>query len=185
MKTSVIKTAIITILIMAILLFISFFGLYFFAPSIVSDLAYNVGANEFSVKISEKAYNQNNSKENLEKLVERSIEFENYSLSSKYLEILLNSSYYDDEDATYDYHLKSNFVYALYFDGQKDKAISNAFTYTKEYTAENNCVKVIIFLAYLDKDEDTLTKIKSGLKELTANDEIEKDLKLIDNFLNL
>ncbi len=184
MKKIIIKSAVISFIL--ILVFIIAFSLVIctFFPKIASDLSKNVGNYQLSATFSEKAYQKDSSTENLVDLVEKSIIAKNDNLVTKYSNTLLvdenfRNNILPNKDSGYLSYISSSYVSSLYNLKEYNLALSTAFTHTTFLLDDSNAVKVLITICYEDNNFTLLTQIKTKLENITPKNDI------IRNYINI
>ncbi len=177
MKKIVIKSVVITLIL--IIAFTCVFSLVIcsFFPKIASNLSKNVGNYELSTTFSEKAYQKDSSTENLVDLVEKSIMAKNDNKIAKYAGVLLvdedfRNNILPNKDSGYLSHISSTYVSSLYNLEEYDLAITTAFTHTSFLVDDMNAVKVLIIICDEDGNITMLNQIKAKLESLQPQNEI-------------
>ena len=169
MKKLIIKTSILAILLFMVKFFIFFVVLALFFPSILADTAFRINSKNLCLKYSQAQYEKSLEIDDLALLTERTIWAEDYELTIKYSQLLLNDSdfncYSKDKDG-YENYIASSYTQALYFTNEKAKSIEVAFSY---YTGESkpNPIRVLVFLSKDDKN--TLNIILQKLENLQTH----------------
>ena len=189
MKKVVIKSTIITVLI--ITLFSVAFALIVtaFFPKYVADVNFKLGNEAATVKYSEKQYEKTLSQSDLATLVERSIWAENDEMLIKYGAIFINSenfsTYCKLKDDSYLYYIVTCYVKALYENGQEQKGVETAFLNTSTY-AETNPIRVVASLAIAEDNKDIVLLICTNLQARKdfSSQIIQNDFALLQDFLN-
>ncbi len=166
MKKLIIKTCVLTLIIILVIGF-SLFGLISLtSPSIIANTAFKLNAKNTCVTYTVKQYEKSKDVNDLALLVERTAWANNYELTAKYSPILLSDKDFEKfllNDPTYETFISSLFVESLYKTGNKDKFIEVAFSYYLG-KSEPNTVRVAILTA--KEDSETLSKILKKLKSL-------------------
>ncbi len=187
-----VKTTIFTILCLAFISLLSFFTLSTCFPSVLSNVAFNVGNKNTCLKYSEKQYEKTNSISDLDTLVYRCVWAENDSKTIKYANEMLNhpefENYSQNKGSGYTNYVAGIYCNALYENGQKDVAINTAFQYLGKEFITPNPVSSLCYLAYKDKDllslESILTKL-DGVEQTqsitNAKNEIKNKIDEIKN----
>lgn len=185
MKKLIIKTCILTLIIILAVGF-SVFGLISItSPKIIANSAFRLNAKTTCINYSVKQYEKTESVADLAVLVERTAWANDYELTAKYAPILLSNGDFSDyvlenKDAGYEKYIASLFVESLYKTGNKNKSIEVAFSY---YSGESgsNTVRIIILTA--KNDTETLNAILKKLKAI--ENKTEETNYLIEQINNL
>ena len=185
MKKLIIKTCIITLIIILAVGFSFFWLVSIASPKIIADTAFKLNAKTTCINYSEKQYKKSESVDDLAILVERTAWANEYELTTKYAPILLSDANFSDyvlenKDDSYEKYIASLFVESLYKTGNKDKSIEVAFSY---YSGESgsNTVRIIILTA--KSDTETLTAVLKKLKAI--ENKTEETNYLIEQINNL
>ncbi|MBO7214915.1 MAG: hypothetical protein J6V66_05410 [Clostridia bacterium] len=160
-----------------------------FSPSTLSDFYFRMGNDKLTLKYSEKAYEKSEDISDLATLVERSIVFDNATLTKEYGLKLINSSdystYASEQDSGYKYYVAGSICEALYLLGENQTAIDTAFDNTATYSKVNP-IRVLISLAVQNGDSTTLTSILSRLEDRQNLNEFgNNDISYLRDYLNL
>lgn len=164
MKKLIIKTSIITLVIILTVGFALYGVLRLLYPSAIASMAFRLNYKETCITYSEKQYEKSKDIADLALLTERTVWASEYELTVKYSSILLSHSEfynYAKSKPNYENYIACSLVEALYLVGNKDKSIDVAFSY---YTGESgqNTVRIAIFTA--KNDNATLNAILKRLK---------------------
>lgn len=171
MKKLIIKTIVITLIIILVASF-SLFGLISLtSPSIIANATFKLNLKDACINYSVKQYEKTESYEDLSLLVERTAWASDYELTSSYAPILLGDPKFEEHlklDPTYKTYIAGLYVESLYKTGKKEKFIEVAFSY---YTgkSEPNTVRIAILTAKTDKE--TLNAILKKLKAFEVKTE--------------
>ena len=165
MKKLIIKTCILTLIIILAVGF-SIFGIVSVtSPSIIANTAFNLGAKNTCVTYTIKQYEKSKDVKDLLLLVKRSAWAKDYSSTSKYAPLLLSDEGFYDylvSDPTLENYVASLLVESLYKTNNIEKFIDVAFSYYKGNSGPNT-LRVAIVTA--KDDTETLAVI---LKKLRA-----------------
>ena len=184
MKKIIIKSAVISFILILLFIVAFSFVLCTFFPKIASDLSKNVGNYQLSATFSEKAYQKDSSTENLVDLVERSIIAKNDNLVTKYTNTLLvdenfRNNILPNKDSGYLSYISASYVSSLYNLKEYDLALNTAFKHTSFLQDDSNAVKVLIIICRDDNNTTLLTQIKTKLENLAIQNDI------IKNYINV
>ncbi len=196
MKKLIIKTSIITVLSVLVAAILLVTTLCIFAPKTVSDYFYSVGNGNLSVSYMEKAYNKNKSADNLEELIFKANENEDYSRVVKYSEIFINredfTSYANNKPSvagqmTYEEYVYGNYVIALYNTGATkevifavaDKTVESEYS---EYSAYSSLIYGVDItdVEFLTVLSDKLLDLKTNYPE---NDNLDADITCVSQMI--
>ncbi len=188
MKKVIIKSVIITLIL--ILLFVASFSLVLclFFPKTVSNLSFRIGNYDLAVTYSEKAYEKNQSTENLVDLVEKSIVAKNYNLNSKYAGFLLvdenflNNILPNKQDGYFNY-ISISYVKSLYLLKDYQKCVKSAINYTNFNSREMSATTTLISLCVEDNNKNLLTTLLGELNLLESNEIIEEYKSTVNTIL--
>ncbi|MBR5438952.1 MAG: hypothetical protein IKV61_01905 [Clostridia bacterium] len=189
MKKVVIKSTIITVLIIILFSVAFTFIVTAFFPKYVADVSFKLGNKQTCVNYSEKQYNKTLERDDLSTLVERSIWAGNNAYTIKYGAILINSenfsTYCNLKDEGYLYYVVGSYVKALYESGEKQKSAETAFLNTSTYS-ETNPIRVVASLAIEENNKDIVSLICTNLQNRNDSNEqiIQSDVALLQSFLN-
>ncbi len=164
MKKLIIKTTVITLIIIFAVTFLIFGLLTLYKPSIIADTAFRFNSKSVCVTYSEKQYEKTKSIDDLAVLTDRAIWAKNYNYTSKYATLLLNHSdfeSYSQNKKGYETYLACSLVEALYLTNSKEKFIEVTFSY---YTGESQTNTVRIAILTAKDDLDTLNAILDKLR---------------------
>ena len=170
MKKLIIKTSIITVLSVLVATILLVTTLCIFAPKTVSDYFYGVGNGNLSVRYMEKAYNKNQTAENLEELIFKANENEDYSRVVKYSEIFINREDFvafinakpsNSGQMTYEEYFYGNYVIALYETGAENEVIFAV----ADKTVESNYSEYSAYSSLVYGCSATDTAFLSALKD--------------------
>ncbi len=189
MKKVIIKSTIITAIIIAILSLSFTFLVTACFPKYVADVSFKLGNKKTCVAYSEKQYNKTLEQGDLATLVERSIWAGNNAITIKYSAIFINSenfvTYCNLQDDNYLYYIVGSYVKALYENGEKEKSVETAFLNTSTYT-QTNPIRLVASLAIEENNKQIVQIIYNNLNE--RNDSqgqiIQSDIVLLNEFLN-
>ncbi len=179
MKKVIIKSVIITLIL--ILLFVTSFSLVLCLgfPKTVSNLSFRIGNYDLAVTYSEKAYEKNQTTENLVDLVEKSIVAKNYQINGKYAGLLLvdenfkNDILPNKENGYFNYIAKF-YVKSLYSLGDYQKCVKSAVNYTNFNNRDLSATSTLISLCVEDNNKNVLNMLLSELDLLESNEIIEE-----------
>ncbi|MBO5925968.1 MAG: hypothetical protein J6Q38_00195 [Clostridia bacterium] len=182
MKKLIIKTSVITIILIVVFgfIFVALSGVLY--PKAVADMAFRLNNKSICVKYSEKQYLKSGEIEDLKLLTERAIWAENNQLTIKYASILLNSDDFSKLENSNDLetYIASGYAEALYLTGNKSKSIEVALSY---YTGESGLSPLRVLIYTAKNDNDTLNQL---LKKLNAfESKTEETVYLINEIKNL
>ena len=189
MKKVIIKSTIITAIIIATLSLSFTFLVTAYFPKYVADVSFKLGNKKTCVTYSEKQYNKTLAQDDLATLVERSIWAENDAITIKYSAIFINSenfiTYCNLQDANYLYYVVGSYVKALYKNGEKEKSVATAFSNTSTYT-ETNPIRLVASLAIEENNKTIVQTICNNLKNRNDSQSqvIQSDISLLNEFLN-
>ncbi len=185
MKKLIIKTSIITLVIILTVGFALYGFLSLLYPSSIASMAFRFNDKETCITYSEKQYEKSKDIADLALLTERTVWAKDYELTVKYSSILLSHSEfynYSKSNPGYENYIARCYVEALYLTQNKNKAIDVAFSY---YTGESgqNTVRIAILTA--KDDNDTLNAILIRLKAFeNKTTETNYLIEQINNLLN-
>lgn len=189
MKKLVIKSTVITVIIIALLSLAFTFTVTAFFPKYVADVSFKLGNKNTCVKYSEKQYNKTHSQSDLSILVERCVWADNDELTIKYGATFINSenfaTYCSFKGDGYLYYIVGSYVKSLYETGEKEKSVETAFLNTSTYSSTNP-IRLVASLAVEENDKQIVQKIYDNLQNRKDSDSsvIQNDLALLNNFLN-
>ncbi len=181
MKKLVIKTCIITILIILSVSFLIICLLGLFNPSFIANTAFRLNLKDVCVTYTEKQYLKTESFDDLITLTERSVWASSYETTAEYSAILLNHKDFESFSASnenYENYVASSLVEALQKTGNTEKAIETAFAY---YSGESKPNPVRILILNAIDDNDTLNAV---LKKLRALENKTEETKYLINQIN-
>lgn len=187
-----VKTTIFTILCLLVISTLSFFTLSLFFPSVISNVAFNVGNKEICVKYSEKQYQKTNSINDLDSLLYRCVWAKKDGKIIIYANELLNHAEFEtlskQKGEGYINYVAGIYCNALYNSGQKEVAINTAFQYVNKEFITPNPISSLCYLAYKDGDFITLETILVKLDDkeqtqsiINAKTEIKNKIDEIKN----
>ncbi len=173
MQKIIIKTTIITIISCVILGVIAYFSLAFLSPLTISELYFDLSVKELSVDYAEKAYQKDNTIENLANVVDKAIWAEDKETLDKYLPNLIGndkfSSFCQSQTqngylTSVEYYYVSQMVILHAEMSRLDMAFELAFQKTTNYTAVNP-IKSLITFVIESKNNQTLTDLINFYKD--------------------
>lgn len=189
MKNVVIKSTIITVIIITALAVAFSLIVTAFFPKYVADVCFKLGNKQATVTYSEKQYEKTKEQRDLATLFERSVWAGNNSKTVKYGAIFINSenfvTYCNLKDSGYLYYVVGCYIKALYENGEKLKAVETAFLNVSTYS-ETNPIRLVASLAIQNEDTNTVKTIYANLQNrLDSNlPIIQNDLELLKQFIN-
>ena len=185
MKKLIIKTSIITLVIILTVGFALYGFLSLLYPSAIASMAFRLNDKETCILYSEKQYEKSQDISDLAILTERTVWAKEYELTVKYSSLLLSHLDFEDykqSKPNYENYIACSLVEALYLIGNKNKSIDVAFSY---YTgiSEQNTVRIAIITA--KNDMETLNLILKRLRAI-ENKTTETDylINQLNNLLN-
>ncbi len=182
MKKLIIKTSIITLVIILTVGFAlyGFLGLVY--PSALASMAFRLSDKETCILYSEKQYEKSKDISDLAILTERTVWAKEYELTVKYSSLLLNHVDFEDykiNRPNFENYIACCYVEALYLIGNTEKSIDVAFSYYKGIS-EQNTLRILILTA--KDDSKTLSLILNRLRDF-ENKTLETDYLI--NQLNI
>ena len=187
MQKTIVKTALITVLILLSVLFLGVFSIFAFAPKLSAKVSYDLGMKKLSSSCYERVYAKTGEMEDLIMVVDSAVYAEKTDAIIEYGTELFNtfattSEFYDfcqKGDAnlaegaysTYDYYSNTVFM-ALYSQNKKAEAATLAIRHMVEYN-ENSVLKTAYRLADPTVDKafgDLLVSTyKASMKEINTS----------------
>ncbi len=183
MKKLIIKTTVITLIIIFAVTFLVFWLLSLFKPSVIADTAFRFNNKSVCVTYSEKQYEKTKRIDDLAILTDRAVWAKDYELTVKYANLLLNHGDFDSYSQNkngYETYLACSLVEALYLTNAKEKFIEVAFSY---YTGESQTNTVRIAILTAKNDIETLNAILDKLRAF--ENKTEETNYLINEILKL
>lgn len=165
MKKLIIKSSIITVVLILVVAS-AFLGLLSITkPSVISNMAFNLNNEKACVKYSEKQFLKTQSVKDLALLTERCIWAKEDSKVVKYASLLLFNSEYEslNKNSEYENYIVCSYTESLYKTGNKQKSVEVAFSYYDGITTPN-AVRVLIYNS--KEDKDTLNLILQKLNDI-------------------
>lgn len=180
MKKFIVKTAVITLITVFALFVVFVTAMTVIAPRAMSDFFYGIGNEGVSAWYMELSYQKTDSSDDLVKLVQRSVEAEDYKRVKKYAKAITEREDFKEicEKNTdkngklpYDIYLYSNYAVALYKTGAEktqifavaDNSVANGYAY-------GNAYQVLLYRAVADKNGAFLAELKTKYDEMTFED---------------
>lgn len=174
MKKIIIKTTVISLIIILIAISLFFGSVAIFKPSIMANIALNSGNEKVCVKYTEKQYMKSGDVQDLTLLAERSIWAKDYGRAEKYItKLILNDNFYlieSTKESGYKNYLASSLVEAIYLNGKSEKALQTALNYYDGVSVPNT-MRVIIYLFSSKNDKAWLETTYNALNSLDTKTE--------------
>lgn len=190
-KENIVKTIIISLLIVIVFFVSTFFIVGAVSPKIISNLAFRVNAKNLSLNYAEKAYLKDETVESLGTLIERSIYAENDEKIVKYSPVFLSSSEFDEykknKSGNYELYIVNEYVSSLYNLKSIEKAVNTALSYTdfNSYGETTSPIRILISTANKQKDKETLTTIRTNLDEVgNKTQDLLDDIELLNEMIS-
>ena len=185
MKKLIIKTCILTLIIILAVGFLLFGVVSVTSPSIMASTTFKLNLKTACVNYSVKQYEKTGSINDLALLVERADWANDYSSTAKYAPLLLSdTSFYNfvenEKDGGYEKYVACLYVESLYKTENIEKFIEVAFAY---YTGESGSNTVRIAIVTAKDDSETLNAILKKLKAI--ENKTEETIYLIEQINNL
>lgn len=149
MKRTIIKTAVITALLLVCAVFITYFAVYFISPETIGNLYKNLGMKSSAVEMYEKQYlSKGNAFDDLKELVDMAVYAEDEERVAEYgkiltinqsvkLKLLSDASKKDGERDIYDYY-STRTVEGFYKIGDKAECVNIAFRTSDAYSEDKS-----------------------------------------------
>ena len=187
MKKTILKTALITVLILIGVLFTSVFSIFVFAPKYSAKISYDLGMKNVSTSCYERVYKKTGEMEDLITVIDSAVYAENTDKVIEYgvklFDVFSDTNVFYDfckssdvglaEDAysTYDYYSNTVFM-ALYSSGKKSDAAKFAIKHMNDFN-EKSVLKTAYRLADPTNDKMFGTMLvyayKSMMKEINTS----------------
>ena len=188
MKKVIVKSVIITLILVLLSSTIISVVLCLFFPKTISNLSFKVGNYDLAVTYSEKSYEKDPSVENLIDLVEKSIIAKNNAVTSNYTGLLLvDESFINDvlpsKEAGYFNYLASSYVKALYYTSSYEKCVKSAVNYTNFNERTINPTTTLISICAEDNNKSVLNMLLGELDLLSSNEIIKEYKQNVETIL--
>ena len=173
MKKLIIKSSIITAVLILVVTTAFLFVLSLLKPNVIANMAFNLNNERTCVKYSEKQYLKTKDINDLALLTERCIWAGDDKSVVKYSTILLSHNDFEslNKGSNYENYIASSCTESLYKIGNKLKSVEIAFSYYDGITTPN-AVRVLIYNSQNDKDTLNLILQKlNGLQNQTLETE--------------
>lgn len=190
MNKLILKTASVTVAVLLFACIVVYGFLSLFAPLTLSGFYSDAGAYGFAFKYAVRAYEKDETQDNLVNVVVRAIEAENEREVADYCELLLARSdlTLNKEELRF---FQNKYCLALYDIGEDAEAVKKATEYSVGYP-KGNALEGIAVAALENKDVELLNTILVNLKAIRAVPDIseenalrlDKQIGIIENYLS-
>ena len=168
MKKTIIKTAVITALLLLCFVFIIYFAIYIVSPGTIGDMYKNLGMKNNAVEMYEKQYlSKGNAFDDLKELVDMAIYAEDEERVAEYgkiltvdqsvkLKLLSDASKKEGERDIYDYY-STRTVEGFYKIGNKTECVNTAFITSESY-GQDKSVYFVAMVCSSGNDKELATE---------------------------
>lgn len=160
MNKLILKTASVTVVVLLVACLLTYGALAIFSPLTLSDFYFEAGLSDTSLKYAVRAYEKDDSTENLVKVIDRAIEVDDKNIVAEYCEKLFERDSFMDKGKLTFY--KSKYCIALYKSGKSDVALEKAVEFSRGYLI-GNPLEGLAVNAIESRDVNFLQLIKSSL----------------------
>lgn len=190
MNKLILKTASVTVAVLLFVCIVAYGFLSLFAPLSLSEFYSDAGIYGLAYKYAVRAYEKDETQDNLINVVGRAIEAEKEDGVADYCELLLERKdlSLSDEELRF---FQNKYCFALYNTGEESKAVKKAAEYSEGYPKGNALEGLAV--AALEKNDvkllnDVLGNLKvirdlPGISEENAS-RLNKQIGIIENFLS-
>ncbi len=179
----VIRAILSTLAAIGVLLLVMILSCVFFFPSTLMHVSYDMGMDRSAVRYAERAYKLDGGVEHIAFAFEIVVDDKDYKKVEKFGKKLIKDDEFsefcqreDEKNAdngylvgTYEQYVYGNTYAAQYRNGEKEKALQNAYAVSRSF-APGNAVARILIAALQKEDYDTATAIYNVLLEWKETD---------------